>query len=455
MTRKLPTIAIVGRTNVGKSTLFNALAGKRLSIVEDEPGVTRDRAYTLVERFDFPFTLIDTGGIIGEEDSPFTDIVRAQAELAIDEADLVLVLFDGLVGLHPKDDEVVDLLRRSKKPVVWCVNKCEKQLTINASAEFYALGIEDFICISASKGIGILELVKKMNRLLRPILDTKEDCPPEGDQKENPIKIAVVGRPNVGKSTFVNQLLGKERLVTSPVAGTTRDSIDVHFQYEGKDYVIVDTAGLRRKAKVEDATIERYANLRALKALSDCDVAILVLDAQDGVPSDHDKKIANLAHERGRALVIAMNKWDLIEKDHKTAKEFEDNVKNAFKYTAYAPIIFVSAKTGKRCSSVLKKASTVFRLANERIPTPQVTRIFQEAFRRTPPPVVKGSAPKLYYATQAGVAPPTFVLFVSKPRRIPDSYVRYLRSFLRDEFPFEGSDVKIMLRKKPSKKEGD
>lgn len=454
MAQRIPTIAIIGRTNVGKSTLFNNLVGERISIVEDEPGITRDRSYALVKRFAFPFTVIDTGGLIGEEESPFSDLVRAQAELAIEEADLVLALFDGLVGLHPKDSEVADVLRRSTKPVLWVVNKSEKQLTRNAAAEFYALGIEDFICVSALKGIGIPELVKKAGHILRLDEVHAENSGQNTNAKaEKIIRVAILGRPNVGKSTFINKLLGEQRLLTSAVSGTTRDSIEIPLRIDNQDFIIVDTAGLRRKTRVDNASIERYANLRALKALSDCDVAVLLLDAQDGVPSDQDKKIARLVHERGRALVIAMNKWDLIEKDHKTAKNFEDNVRDAFKYTAYAPIIFISAESGKRCQAVLKKARTVYEAALKRIPTPQVTRIFQAAFQKTPPPAIKGSPVKFLYATQAEVAPPTFVLFVSQPGRVPDSYLRYLTGFLREEFPFEGSDVKLLLKKRQSTKE--
>ncbi len=449
MTRRIPTIAVVGRTNVGKSTLFNALTGKRISIVEDEPGVTRDRAYALVGRFDFPFTLIDTGGLVGEEESPFTDVVKAQAEFAIEEADLVIALFDGIVGLHPRDGEVVGILRRSGKPVLWAVNKCEKESIKTGAAEFYSLGIEEIECISAEFGTGLQELLRKARKALGIKKPGKDE---EKEEEGAPIRVAVVGRPNVGKSTFVNQLLGEKRLVTSPVAGTTRDSIDVKLRLDGRDFVMVDTAGLRRKSKVSQGSIERFANLRALKALSDCDVAILLLDASDGVPSDQDKTIASLAHERGRGLIIAMNKWDIVEKDHKTAKTFEKEVYNTFKFLNYAPVIFISAESGKRCQAVLKKAKTVYQNSRERIPTPRVNRVFGEAFRKTPPPAVKGTPVRLLYASQTGTAPPTFVLFVNHPRRVPDSYVRFLKSFLREQFPFEGTDVKLLLRKRQSKK---
>lgn len=455
MRRRIPTIAIVGRTNVGKSTLFNRLAGSRISIVEDVPGVTRDRAYALVQHYSFPFTVIDTGGLVGEEESPFTDVVRAQAELAIEEADLVIAMFDGLVGLNPRDAEVADHLRRSGKPVLWVVNKCEKDLTKAGAAEFYALGIDDFHCISAAAERGVKELVARAGKMLR-VAEGSEDASAEEDEAgevDRGIRVAIVGRPNVGKSTFVNRLLGEQRLVTSPVAGTTRDSIDVTVSFEGEPFTIVDTAGLRRKANVDDGSIERFANLRALRALSDCDVAVLLLDATDGVPSDQDKRIATLAHERGRGLIIAMNKWDLIEKDHKTAREFEKRVKESFRFTGYAPIIFISAESGKRCHSVLKKVRTVFHAAREHLQTSHVNRLFSDAFRQTPPPAVKGRSVRLLYAAQTDVAPPTFVLFVNNPRRIPDSYVRFLKSFLREQFPFEGTDVRLLLRKRQSERE--
>jgi GTP-binding protein len=451
MSRKIPTVAIVGRTNVGKSTLFNTLTGRRISIVEDTPGVTRDRSYAVIKRFGFPFTLIDTGGLAGEQDARLEDSVIAQTKIAIEEADLVMAVVDALDGVHPIDHEVSDLLRKSKKTVLWVVNKCEKPNSADEATQFYALGIENYVCVSAAHKIGMDEL----GAAIKAGLPAKLVQPNREAEPDSKIRVAVLGRPNVGKSSIINKILGEERLVASPIAGTTRDAIDIELTRDGKDYVIVDTAGLRKKAKIEPDSIERMSTLRALKALAECDVAVLVIDASEGLPSEQEARIAGLAHERGRGLIVVINKWDLVEKDHRSVKQYTDAVYEILKFGRYAPILFVSALTGRRCPSILETVQKVYEESTKRIPTSEVNKIFERAFTRKPPPVHRGQPVKLYFVTQSEVQPPTFVLFVNNPSRLNFSYERYLKNVLRDHYAFEGTDVKIVLRKRTSKEKGD
>jgi GTP-binding protein len=448
MSSKIPVIAIIGRTNVGKSTLFNAIAGRRLSIVDDSHGVTRDRNYAYLHRYELPFSLIDTGGLIGEEDSELQDAVRAQAEVAIQEADLVLAVFDGLYGPHPHDGDVVDLLRRSGKPVLWVINKCEKPMTEASSSEFYALGIDELTCVSAAHKLHVDKLVEKTREVLEPLGFKKG-----ARDASTAVRVAVLGKPNAGKSTLINKILGEDRLVTSDIAGTTRDNIDISLTREGKDYVIVDTAGLRKKSAVESLTVERYSNLRALKALVACDVAVLVLDGTLGAPSEQDAKIAGLIHERGRAMIIVVNKWDAVEKDHQTVKAYERAVYEQLKFARYAPILFTSALTGRRCPSVLETVQSVYDAGQQRIPTAELNKVLSEAFMRKPPPVYRGEPIKLFFATQTEIAPPTIVLFVNYPKEINFSYERYLRNALRKHYPYVGNDIRLVLRKRTDKAE--
>ncbi|MCB0335087.1 MAG: ribosome biogenesis GTPase Der [Bdellovibrionales bacterium] len=447
MARKLPLIALIGRTNVGKSTLFNQIAGRKISVVEDTHGVTRDRNYAFIRRHGMPFTLVDTGGLLGEENQALAEAVREQTQLAILDADVIIALFDGVAGPHPHDSEVVNILRRTDKPVIWVVNKTEKEETELRVAEFYSLGVDEIFSISAAHNKGIKELIKKFYSL--PIWPEK--APKEEKSEEDPIHVAILGKPNVGKSTLTNRILGEERVITSPIAGTTRDRIDVTLKRDGRQFIVSDTAGLRKKAKVKSESIERYSNLRSLKELAECDVAILMIDASAGPPTEQDARIAGLIHERGRALCIAVNKWDAIEKDHKTAKEFKDKVHEVFKFARYAPVLFISALTGKRCPSIFSQILAVYEQAHKRVSTSELNRVLERAFTKNPPPVYRGEPIKLYFATQVSVAPPTFVLFLNHPKKLNFSYERYIRNALRKEFGFEGNDIKLIFRKRTSK----
>jgi GTPase len=441
---KIPVIAIVGRTNVGKSTLFNAIIGFRKAIVDDFSGLTRDRHYTLVARHGVPFTLIDTGGLIGDDDQTMQEVVREQTEMAIDESDLVICVFDGVYGIHEDDKVVADVLRRSGKDVIWVINKCEKPATEAQAADFYELGLDEISCVSAAHYLGMDLLLERVKSW---ISNHKELVSVVPERDSNTINVAIIGKPNVGKSTLLNQLTGEKRLVTSAVAGTTRDSIDIEFMHGDKRFIITDTAGLRKKARIDDHTVERYSNLRTLRSLVKSDVAVLLLDATEGAPSEQDAKLAGLIHERGRGFVIAINKWDAIEKDHTTVKAYEMAVRNAFKFAPYAPIIYISALTGRRCSSLFETAQNVVERSQERVQTSQLNKVIRSAFERRPPPVYRGEPIKFYFSTQVGVTPPTIVIMVNQPRRINFSYERYIRNQIREEFPFEGSDIRIIWRK--------
>jgi GTP-binding protein len=473
---KLPTVCIVGRTNVGKSTLFNALAGRRKAVVKDQPGVTRDRYYEVVTRFDFPFTLIDTGALVGEENIALHQSVRAQSELAIKQSDVVIVVFDGLHGLHPLDSEVVDLIRQIGKPAIYVANKCEKPSAALTSTELYGLGIEQIIPISAAHRRGIRDLMAKLAELVAPPelslansteqdgelvpgeLSEEHGVPAESGAADGanalnedphaPINIAIIGKPNVGKSTFVNALLGEERMIVSPIAGTTRDSIKSSLVRNGRTFEIVDTAGLRKKAGVQDNSVERFSNIRTLRSLAQSDVAVFLLDAAEGIPTEQDARIVGLAHEKGKSLVIVVNKWDLIEKDPKIAEAYRRAIRSVFKFAAYAPVVFVSALTGLRCLSVLDSVVEVYRAAGRRLSTGEVNRLFQEAFTQKPPPVYRGVPIKLLYATQVATKPPTFAVFVNHPDRLRFNYERYLKNTVRKAYEFPGNDVRILFRRR-------
>ncbi len=450
-TKNIPLVAIVGRPNVGKSTLFNALLAHRRSVIEDVDGVSRDRNYGMVTRFGSPFTVVDTGGLFGDGDGEIFHKMISQTKIAIDEADAVVVLFDGIGGLNPIDEDLVQLIRESRKPVIWVVNKCEKPSVEEGAAEFFGLGIDDYLCISSAHKKGVKELAEKIYEVLK--LDPEADKVTENScsDPEDTIRVAVLGRPNVGKSTLINKLLGEDRLITSPIAGTTRDSIDIPVKREGQDYILIDTAGLRKKARVDDGTIERFSNLRSLRALARCDVAILLLDATEGLPTDQDSKIAGLAHERGRSLVVVVNKWDAVEKDHKTAKAYKDAVIGILGFAKYAPIVFVSALTGRRCPAILDEVKKAYDQARVRIPTSPLTKVIETAFKRKPPPVHRAEPLKFFFATQVDVAPPTIVLFLNYPRKLHFSYQRYLKNELRKQYPFVGTDIRFVLRKKGAK----
>lgn len=469
----LPTVCIVGRTNVGKSTLFNALAGRRKAVVKDQPGVTRDRYYETVTRFDFPFTLIDTGALVGEEDIALHESVREQSALAMKQSDVVIVVFDGLHGLHPLDAEVVDLVRQMEKPTIWVANKCETPNAALTSSELYGLGLEEILPLSAAHRRGIKDLIKRLKAIVDPLgligaPDLSEEEFVQGDDEqrapvlnefdqepvqveEDPnkkINIAIVGKPNVGKSTFVNTLLGEDRMITSPIAGTTRDSIKSEITRDGRPFEIVDTAGLRKKAGVQDGSVERFSNIRTLRSLAQCDVAVFLLDATEGVPTEQDARIIGLAHEKGKSLVIVVNKWDLIEKDPKIADSYRAAVRAVFKFAAYAPVVFVSAITGQRCLNVLDTVVEVFEASRVRLTTAQVNKVFTDAFLYRPPPVYRGSPVKLLYATQVATKPPTFAVFVNYPERLRFNYERYLKNSVRRIYPFIGNEIRILFRRR-------
>ena len=478
----LPTVCIVGRTNVGKSTLFNALAGRRKAVVKDQPGVTRDRYYEVVTRFDFPFTLIDTGALVGEEDLVLHESVRAQTSLAMRQSDLIIVVFDGLHGLHPLDSEVVDLVRQMEKPTIYVANKCEKPASALTATELYGLGLEEIIPLSAAHRRGVRELLKKMEELVGsselseeladgedelyrndedaseevvsqtsvgdPLADQDEEFQPAPEDPNRPINIAIIGKPNVGKSTFVNRLLGEDRMIVSPIAGTTRDSIKSELIRNGQKFEIVDTAGLRKKAGVKDNSVERFSNIRTLRSLAQSDVAVFLLDASEGIPTEQDAKIVGLAHEKGKSLVIVVNKWDLVEKDPRIAEAYRHAIRTTFKFAAYAPVVFVSALTGLRCLAVFDEVKSVDEASRIRLTTGQVNKVFTDAFNSKPPPVYRGVPIKLLYATQVSTNPPTFAVFVNHPDRLRFNYERYLKNCVRRAHPFVGVDVRILFRRR-------
>lgn len=443
----IPVVAIVGRTNVGKSSLFNSIIGYRVAIVEDSPGVTRDRHMMMVSRYEVPFWLVDTGGVLGDEDPNMEPLVRSQAEVAIAEADMIICVLDGIHGPHSHDEDVVRILRQSGKPVFWVINKTEKSQSKLEAAEFYGLGIDEYFLTSAAHREGIGELVAAIKTKAKELgAPDTTDLP-----KDERIRIAIVGKPNVGKSTLINTLSGGKRLVVSPVAGTTRDAIDVEITRDGKKYVLVDTAGLRRKTKVDDNSIERYSNLKTTKSIAGSDVVVLMLDATEGIPSDQEKKIATLAHEKGKGLILAMNKWDAVEKNYKSVKIFENTIRESFKFAPYAPIIFMSALTGKRCPNLLDLVSKVAENRTTRISTAKLNRVIENALFKNPPPVYRGHPLKVFFTTQISDAPPTIIVFTNYPRGISDPYERYLRKCIREEFPLEGTDIRLIFKKKSEK----
>lgn len=560
MALKTPVIAIIGKPNVGKSTLFNRLVGHKKAVVEDFPGVTRDRNYAYVERYDFPFVLVDTGGIDSTTGAELADEVFEQVRSAVVEADALIAMFDGNAPLTDDDRRVMKFLRACDQPVLYCVNKCDGKEQISKMAEYYKLGVNELHDISALHGQGVtgflsevltalpnykalvqsensrqehlaevekLEKAAKAEELVnQPPVEPEKKGPPEkrkaqpqtlltGDEEnsvelqfeevlkaEDPaeeqallkklsyqtsqakpeedlglledldytspgrsqskdsgaelkdtfqtslpkkIALAIVGRPNVGKSTLLNTLLGERRAVTSDIAGTTRDALDVEITRDGQVFTLIDTAGLRKKARVESG-IERYSTLRSIAALSEADVVVLVIDATEGV-TEQDSRIAGLAHDQGRGLVIAVNKWDLVEKDHKTVKEFRDTVMRELKFAQYAPVIFISALSGRRCPKILETVVEVAQARRIRVTTPRLNQIVERAFREKNLPVYRGRPVKIYFATQAEIEPPRFVIFLNQPKGMHFSWLRYLKNCLRKNFEFMGTDIKLVCKK--------
>ena len=437
-----PIVAVVGRPNVGKSTLFNRIVGVRAAIVEDEPGVTRDRLYQEAEWAGRNFILVDTGGLDFRESGEIHAGVRRQIEIAIEEADAVLFVVDARAGLNPDDEDAATVLRRAEKPVVLVANKVENFAKQDQLYEFYRLGLGDPTPISAAEGLNTGDMLDQLVALL-----PAEDQATEEDDAV--VKIAVIGRPNVGKSSLVNAILGEERVIVSQIAGTTRDAIDSPLEQDGKRYLIIDTAGIRRKSKVRDAK-EKYSVIRALKAVERCDVALLLLDAVDGV-TEQDKRIAGYAHEAGKAAVIVVNKWDLIEKDDKTMNRFTQRLRAELSYMQYAPAVFISALTGQRVQRVLKQVDLVAAQHAARINTAEVNNLIKEAVMHNPPPGDKTRRLKIVYATQGGVKPPKFILFVNDPELMHFSYRRYLENQFRNAYGFEGTPIWFGLRKRSAK----
>ena len=437
-------VAIVGRPNVGKSMLFNKLTGHRTAIVEDTPGVTRDRIYGECEWNGRTFELIDTGGIEPSTDSEMLLFMRRQAEIAIETADVIIMVTDVKVGVTAADLEVASMLKRSKKPVVVAVNKCDSVGPVNPEVyEFYDLGLGDPIEVSAIHGHGTGDLLDFCTEHL------PED--EDGEEDEELVKVAIVGKPNVGKSSLLNQILGMERVIVSDQAGTTRDAIDSYFENDHGKYLFIDTAGMRRKSKVDDA-IEKYSNMRSINAIDRCDVCLILIDANDGV-TEQDTKIAGLAHEAGKACIIVVNKWDLVEKDTHTMDKMTEEIRRDLSYMPYAPILFISAKTGQRVNRLYELINYVNEQSAMRITTGMLNNVLADATARVQPPSDKGRRLKIYYMTQTGVKPPHFVIFCNDARLFHFSYQRYLENQIRGVFGLEGTPVRITIRQKGDQEE--
>ena len=437
-----PIVAVVGRPNVGKSTLFNRLAGERISIVQDTPGVTGDRIYADVEWLDKKFTLIDTGGMEpGTEDIILKQILQ-QAEIAIETADVIVFVVDVKTGVIDDDIQVANILRKTNKPIVLAVNKVDNMRKDNFEVlEFYNLGIGDPIAISAGQALGLGDLLEEVTKHFPDDADYTED--------ESEIKVAIIGKPNVGKSSLINKILGEDRHIVSNIPGTTRDAVDSPIEIDGQKYVFIDTAGMRRKSKIKEE-IERFSIIRAVAAVERCDVAILVIDAQEGI-TDQDTKIAGIAHERGKAAIVAVNKWDAIEKDDKTMNKYLKDIGNELAYMPYAPRVFISAHTGQRLTRMLELIQTVHENHALRISTGVLNDVLIEAMAMQQPPADKGRQLKIYYMTQVGVKPPTFVIFVNDRELLHFSYRRYIENQLREAFGFVGTPIHFVVREKGEK----
>lgn len=437
-----PIVAVVGRPNVGKSTLFNRLAGERISIVQDTPGVTRDRIYADVDWLNYKFTLIDTGGMEPGADDIILRQILTQAQIAIETADVIIFVTDVKQGVTEADAQVANILRRTKKPVVLAVNKVDDMRKENLDVyEFYSLGIGEVYPISAGQALGLGDMLDAVCAHFPEGAENAED--------EDVIKVALIGKPNVGKSSLINRILGEERLIVSNIPGTTRDAIDTPFELDGQKYVLIDTAGMRRKSKIKE-DIEKYSIIRAVAAVERCDVAVLVIDAQEGI-TDQDAKIAGIAHERGKAAIIAVNKWDAIEKDDKTMNKFLKDIANDLAYMSYAPRVFISALTGQRVIKMLDTVKEVYANNCLRVSTGVLNDVLVEAMAMQQPPAEKGRQLKIYYMTQVGVKPPTFVIFVNDRELMHFSYRRYIENQLRQNFGFKGTPIHFVVRQKGDK----
>ncbi|MBC2239009.1 ribosome biogenesis GTPase Der [Listeria booriae] len=432
-----PVVAIVGRPNVGKSTIFNRIVGERVSIVEDIPGVTRDRIYNSADWLGRDFNIIDTGGIdLGDE--PFLAQIKAQAEIAIDEADVIIFITNGREGVTDADDQVAKILYRSNKPVVLAVNKVDNPEMRDQVYDFYSLGFGEPFPISGSHGLGLGDLLDEVFKKF-PELDEEE-------YDDNVIKFSLIGRPNVGKSSILNALLGENRVIVSDVAGTTRDAIDTHYEYEGQEYVMIDTAGMRKRGKVYEST-EKYSVLRAMRAIERSDVVLVVLNAEEGI-REQDKRIAGYAHEAGRGILVVVNKWDAIEKDEKTMNAFIQDIREQFLFLTYAPIVFVSALTKQRLTNLFPMINDISNNHSLRVQSSLLNDVIMDAVAMNPSPMDKGKRLKIYYTTQVAVRPPTFVVFVNEPELMHFSYERFLENRIREAFPFDGTPIRLIPRQR-------
>lgn len=438
-----PIVAIVGRPNVGKSTLFNVIAGDSIAIVKDTPGVTRDRIYADCSWLNYNFTLIDTGGIEPDSSDVILSQMRDQAQIAIDTADVIIFLVDVRQGLTDADGKVADMLRRSQKPVVLCVNKVDSFKKMEADVyEFYNLGIGDPIPVSASNHQGVGDLLEAVSNHFK-----KDDS--ESDDDDRP-RIAIVGRPNVGKSSIVNRLVGEKRVIVSDIAGTTRDAIDTPLKRNGREYILIDTAGLRRKSKIHE-DLERYSIIRTVTAVERADVVVMVIDAAEGV-AEQDAKIAGIAHERGKGVIIAVNKWDAVEKDDKTIYKMTEKIKQTLAYMPYAEFVFISAKTGQRLDKLFELIDMIIENQSMRIATGVLNEILAEAVAMQQPPSDKGRRLKIFYMTQISVKPPTFVVFVNDKKLMHYSYTRYIENQIRNAFGFRGTPLRFIIRERKEDK---
>ncbi len=433
-----PIVAIVGRPNVGKSTLFNRLVQRRIAIIEDQPGITRDRIYADTEWNGRTFTLVDTGGIVPDPAETLTGLVRRQAELAIAEADLVVLVLDVRDGLTATDQDVADLLRRARKPVILCANKGDIPRLQERAVEFYRLGLGDPITCSAEHGLGTGDLLDRV------VAELPEGEPPPED--EQVIRVAVIGRPNVGKSSLVNALLGRERVIVSEVSGTTRDAIDVPLVADGRNYLLIDTAGMRRRARIDEA-VERYSVMRTLRAVDRADVVLTLLEAPAGV-TEQDQRIVGYVHEAGKGQILLINKWDLAGHDEGARGRFLDKLSAGLSFLDYAPRLFISARTGQRLNRVMPAVAKVAEACRRRAPTAELNRVIAEAASMTPPPGEGGKRLKLYYATQGGAKPPVFLFFTNEPDLAHFSYRRYLENRLREAFDFEGTPIRLIFKRR-------
>ncbi|ELX6563755.1 ribosome biogenesis GTPase Der [Listeria monocytogenes] len=432
-----PVVAIVGRPNVGKSTIFNRIVGERVSIVEDVPGVTRDRIYNSAEWLGKEFNIIDTGGI-DLSDEPFLEQIRAQAEIAIDEADVIIFITNGREGVIDADEQVAKILYRSNKPIVLAINKVDNPEMRDQIYDFYSLGFGEPYPISGSHGLGLGDM-----------LDAVRAHFPKEEEEEYPddtVKFSLIGRPNVGKSSILNALLGEDRVIVSDIAGTTRDAIDTTYTFDGQDYVMIDTAGMRKRGKVYEST-EKYSVLRAMRAIERSDVVLVVINAEEGI-REQDKRIAGYAHDAGRAIIIVVNKWDAINKDEKTINVWTEDIREQFQFLSYAPIVFVSAKTKQRLNNLFPLINQVSDNHSLRVQSSMLNDVISDAVAMNPSPMDKGKRLKIFYTTQVAVKPPTFVVFVNDPELMHFSYERFLENRIREAFPFEGTPIRVIARKR-------